>query len=45
MRPAMASIASTTSGAGTMPSWAAKRAARIIRRGSSPKETPARPGS
>jgi hypothetical protein len=36
---AISVIAASTSGAGTTPSWATKRAARIIRSGSSPKDT------
>ena len=38
IRSAMSVIAWTTSGAGTNPSWAANRAARIIRSGSSLNE-------
>ena len=44
IRPAIAVIASTTSGATVKPSWAAKRAARIIRSGSSEKESSGRAG-
>ena len=39
IRPAIAVIAATTSGATVKPSWAANRAARIIRSGSSEKES------
>ena len=38
MRSAMSRIAATTSGAGRNPSWATKRAARIILSGSSLNE-------
>ena len=44
IRSAIAVIAATTSGATAKPSWAAKRAARIIRSGSSEKESSGRPG-
>ena len=44
IRPAIAVIAATTSGATAKPSWAAKRAARIIRSGSSEKESSGVPG-
>ena len=44
MRAAIAVIASTTSGATAKPSWAANRAARIIRSGSSEKESSGVPG-
>jgi hypothetical protein len=44
MRPAIAVIAATTSGRTVNPSCAANRAARIIRSGSSPKETSGAPG-
>ena len=40
----MASIAAVTSGWASNPSWATKRAARIIRSGSSPKEMAAATG-
>ena len=44
IRPAIAVIAATTSGATVKPSWAAKRAARIIRSGSSENESSGAPG-
>ena len=44
IRSAMSVIAATTSGATVKPSWAAKRAARIIRSGSSEKESSGVPG-
>ena len=44
MRSAIAVIAATTSGATAKPSWAAKRAARIIRSGSSENESSGAPG-
>ena len=44
IRSAIAVIAATTSGATVKPSWAANRAARSIRSGSSPKESSGRPG-
>ena len=40
----MSVIASTTSGTTVKPSWAAKRAARSIRNGSSENESSGRPG-
>ena len=40
----MSVIAATTSGATVKPSWAANLAARIIRSGSSEKESSGRPG-
>ena len=44
IRSAMSVIAASTSGATVKPSWAANRAARIIRSGSSEKESSGRPG-
>ena len=44
IRPAISVIAATTSGATVKPSWAANRAARIIRSGSSEKESSGVPG-
>ncbi len=44
IRSAIAVIAATTSGSTVKPSWAANRAARIIRSGSSEKESSGRPG-
>ena len=44
MRSAMSVIAATTPGSTVKPSWAEKRAARIIRSGSSEKESSGRPG-
>ncbi len=44
IRSAMSVIAATTSGATVKPSCAAKRAARIIRSGSSENESSGRPG-
>ena len=44
IRSAIAVIAATTSGATVNPSCAANRAARIIRSGSSEKESSGRPG-
>ncbi len=44
IRSAIAVIAATTSGATSKPSWAANRAARIIRSGSSEKLSSGRPG-
>ncbi len=44
IRAAMAVIAATTSGATSKPSWAANRAARIIRNGSSPNDSSGGPG-
>ena len=44
MRSAIAVIAATTDGSTSKPSWAAKRAARIIRSGSSEKESSGVPG-
>ncbi len=44
IRSAIAVIAATTSGATVKPSCAAKRAARIIRSGSSENESSGRPG-
>ena len=44
IRSAIAVIAATTSGATVKPSWAANRAARIIRSGSSEKESSGGPG-
>ncbi len=40
----MAVMAATTDGSTAKPSWAANRAARIIRSGSSEKESSGRPG-
>ncbi len=44
IRSAIPVMAATTSGATSKPSWAAKRAARIIRSGSSEKLSSGRPG-
>ncbi len=44
IRSAIAVIAVTTAGSGVNPSWAAKRAARIIRSGSSENESSGVPG-
>ena len=44
IRSAIAVIAATTSGATMKPSWAANRAARIIRSGSSENESSGVPG-
>ncbi|MEY9487537.1 hypothetical protein RKD26_003331 [Streptomyces calvus] len=44
MRPAISFIAVTTSGATSKSSWAAKRAARIIRSGSSENDSSGVPG-
>ena len=44
IRSAIAVIAATTGGSTVNPSWAAKRAARIIRSGSSEKESSGVPG-
>ena len=44
IRSAIAVIAATTAGSTANPSWAANRAARIIRSGSSEKESSGRPG-
>ena len=44
IRSAIAVIAATTAGSTVKPSWAAKRAARIIRSGSSEKESSGVPG-
>ena len=44
IRSAIAVIAATTSGATVKPSWAANRAARIIRSGSSENESSGAPG-
>ena len=44
IRPAISRIAATTAGSTVKPSWAANRAARIIRSGSSEKLSSGRPG-